>query len=167
MARLAEYMADLAELLGYKRSVHFVGLEPGSTEILHRIESEDVQKVERRLRDLDRHEAPPDVVKAFKSLDARLASDNAIGTLKGLESARGINFPGRERPKPLEYGAFRQQATLQGVLIRIGGRPFFDLRDWETPPSGDVGNTFSLCGRKFNALEGVPRAVRCRPTCII
>jgi hypothetical protein len=143
MARLAEYMGDLAELLGYKRSVHFVGLEGGSTEILHRVEPEDVPKVERRLRELDRNEAPPEVVKAFKSLDGRLASDNAVGSLKGLQSARVITFPGRDRPKPLEYGAFRQRSTLQGVLIRIGGR---DETAHATLQDGDV--YYSKCALK-------------------
>jgi hypothetical protein len=122
MARLAEYLGDLANLLGHKHSVHFVALEAGSTAIVHRVESEDVPKVEMRLKALDRNEATPDVVKAFKSLDAKLASDNAVGKLSGLQSARVIKFPGRDRPKPLEYGAFRQRATLQGVLIRIGGK---------------------------------------------
>jgi hypothetical protein len=122
MARLAEYMGDLAELLGYKPSVHFVGLEPGSTAIVHRVDTEDVPKVETRLRQLDRNEAPPDVMKAYRSLDSKLANDNAIGSLTGLQRHRVIKFPGRDRPKPLEYGAFRQRATLQGVLVRIGGR---------------------------------------------
>ena len=47
MARLAEYMSDLAVLFGNRENVHFVQLEPGSTTLLQRIEYEAVPKVKR------------------------------------------------------------------------------------------------------------------------
>lgn len=122
MARLAEYMADLANLLGYKHSVHFSRLEDGSTTLVHRVDSEDVPKVEDRIKTVKRGEGPPDVLKAFRSLDSKLAKDNAVGSLLDVGGAKIITFPGRDRPKPLEYGAFRQRAPLQGILVRIGGK---------------------------------------------
>ena len=33
-----------------------------------------------------------------------------------------IEFPGRNRPKPVRYGPFREVGTLDGRIIRIGGR---------------------------------------------
>ena len=46
-----------------------------------------------------------------------------------------IQFPGREQPPPLTFGAFNQPGVLDGVLIRIGGRDDtvpVHLRDGET-----------------------------------
>ena len=135
MSRLAEYLADLAQLMGYSKSVHFVRLEQGSTNIVHKVDAEDVPKVENRLRAVAQHDAPDDVMKAFRRLDARLASDNAVGALSGAEGTNVLSFPGRERPKPLEYGAFRQRSTIQGMLMRIGGR---DKTAHATIQDGDI-----------------------------
>ena len=48
MAKLAEYMSDLAALLGRENAVHFAGLEKGSTKLAVRVEFEDVPKVTMR-----------------------------------------------------------------------------------------------------------------------
>ena len=51
MARLAEYMGELARLLGRLDQVHFVRLEEGSTAL--------VQRVEPRLRPTSRNDSTP------------------------------------------------------------------------------------------------------------
>jgi hypothetical protein len=43
MSRLAEYMADLATLLGEQERVHFARLENGSTALVHTIECHSVK----------------------------------------------------------------------------------------------------------------------------
>ena len=48
MSRLAEYMADLAHLLGEAENVHFDHLETGSTVLVQHIEHEAVPKVKAR-----------------------------------------------------------------------------------------------------------------------
>ena len=122
MARLAEYMADLAMLLGEPERVHFERMEKGSAVLVQTIEEPAFPKVAERLRGVSTGDAPSDVLKAFQSLDRRLAQDNAVATLSGGEGADVIRFPGRERPKPLLYGSMRQQGSLDGTLIRIGGK---------------------------------------------
>jgi hypothetical protein len=122
MARLAQYMADLAALLGEPERVHFVRLEEGSAVLVQEVEDGAAPKVAARVASVGSEAAPPDVVKAFRSLDQRLALDNATGRLMAPDGAEVIRFPGRERPRPLAYGSFRQQGSLDGVLIRIGGR---------------------------------------------
>jgi hypothetical protein len=122
MARLAEYMTDLAALLGEPENVHFEHLEEGSTVLVQRIEEPAFPKVRARIRAVERGDAPADALKAFGNLDRRLAADNATGVLSGGETAEIIRFPGRDRPKPLDYGGFRQHGSLDGVLIRIGGK---------------------------------------------
>ena len=127
MAKLAQYMADFAALLGKEHAVHFDRLESGSTKIVSRIEFEDVPKVTTRLSEIRNGTAPKDVAKIVKEIDDQLANDNATGRVLFEESERGATaellfFPGRDRPKPQTYGPFSQEGHLDGVLFSITGR---------------------------------------------
>jgi hypothetical protein len=123
MARLAEYMQDIAALLGEKEHVHFVRLEEGSTTLVQKIDSESLPKVRARVTAINvaQGEGPEDALRAFKAIDRRLAEDNAVGHLYhgGTEI---IHFPGCEKARPLTFGAFNQPGSLDGVLIKLGGR---------------------------------------------
>lgn len=122
MARLAEYMAALAVLLGETERVHFARLEEGSTVLVQEIEAPAAPKVEERVKQVQLGGGPSDALRAFQDLDRKLAQDNATGALYTHQGAEIIRFPGRERSRPLAYGAFRQQGSLDGQLVRIGGR---------------------------------------------
>ncbi len=127
MAKLAEYMADFAALLGRDNAVHFDGLDKGSTKIKARIEFEDVPKVTTRLHEIRRGNPPKDAAKIFEQIDARLANDNAVGRIfveseDGAAPAELLAFPGRTRPKVQSYGPFTQDGHLDGVLISVGGK---------------------------------------------
>jgi hypothetical protein len=122
MARLAEYMADLAALFGEPERVHFARLEEGSAVLVQTIDGTAMPKVLARVRTVPGDDAPTDALKAFQNLDRRLAQDNAIATLTAPDGAEILRFPGRERPAPLTYRGFRQQGSLDGVLVSIGGR---------------------------------------------
>ena len=125
MARLAEYMADLAALLGTAESVHFVRLEGGSTTLIQSVEYEAIPKVQQRIHGVLTKESSPDAISAYARLDEMLAKDNATGELIELGDAptpRVLNFPGRERPKPMVYGPMTQEGSLDGVLIAVGGK---------------------------------------------
>ena len=127
LAKLAEYMADFAALLGKENAVHFAGLEQGSTKLAARVEFEDVPKVTARLHDIRRGNPPKDAAKVFAQIDARLANDNAVGRIfiegeKDTATAELLVFPGRDRPKAVSYGPFTQEGDLDGLLIAIGGK---------------------------------------------
>lgn len=122
MARLAEYMRELAVLLGEPERVHFDRLERGSAVLISKIDRTAAPKVVERLRGLRDGSAPEEVRKAFRQLDAMLAADNAIGRLEDQAGAEVIAFQGRQRPKPQVFGPFNQEGTLDGTLVRIGGR---------------------------------------------
>ena len=139
MARLAEYMGELARLLGKVDQVHFVRLEAGSTVLVQRVEPEAASDVKERLHALRQHNRPDDAAKAFTTLDRYLADDNATGLLQEGEGAEVLRFPGREAPAPLTFGAFNQTGVLDGVLIRIGGR------DDTVPAHLRDGDTIHLC----------------------
>lgn len=120
MWRLAEYMGELAQLLGEREHVHFERLEPGSAVLVSRVDVMAVPKVVTRMQKLRDGSAAEEVFKAFKRLDSMLESDNAIAQLIDAFGTEVIAFPGRNRPKPVIFGPFKQEGSLDGVLVRIG-----------------------------------------------
>ena len=122
MARLAEYMRELACLFGEPAHVHFARLEAGSAVLVSRVDAPAAPKVASRVLGLRDGSASEDVRRAYRLLDNMLERDNAVGRLLDDSGAEVIVFPGRTRPKPLTYGPFTQDGTLDGVLTRIGGR---------------------------------------------
>lgn len=122
MARLAEYLALLAQLMGHQKSIHFDRVGEGSAHLISRVEPQDAPKVERRLAAVLSDTPPTGTAKIFQAIDDLLAEDNAIGQLLGPEGAVVIPFPGRTRPKALTFPAFRQEGALDGQVVNIGGR---------------------------------------------
>jgi hypothetical protein len=111
MAKLADYMTDFAELLVKEHVVHFETVEPGSTQIVSRVEFEDVPKVKARLTEMRNGTAPKQLVQLMAQIDNHLANDNAIGRIMFVEEKSAelgvrvttelLAFPGRDRPKAL------------------------------------------------------------------
>ncbi|TWB75525.1 hypothetical protein FBZ87_104633 [Nitrospirillum amazonense] len=153
MARLAEYMAELAALLGNKDSVHFVRLDAGSVEMVHRVDPVDRPKVEARLGALRAGDGATDAVRAFRCLDDMLANDNAVGTLADAGAVL-IDFPGRTRPKPVDYGAFNEQGSLDGVLVKIGG--LADIVPVHLQEVGEAGQVHICQARRDLVREMAP-----------
>jgi hypothetical protein len=122
MARLAEYMAELAALLGEREHVHFSHLEPGSAILVSTVEPAAFPKVTDRVEKVARGDGPKDAMQAYRNLDAMLAKDDAVAELLAPGMSKIIAFPGRTRPKPMRYGPFREDGSLDGRIIRIGGR---------------------------------------------
>lgn len=121
MARLAEYMAQIAVLLGEPSNVHFMRIEPGSLALVQWIDVEAVPNVENRLAQLHRGNGPPDAVKAMKVINRKLQEDNASGVLSS-EEREILTFPGCRAAESWTFGAFSQQGSLDGIVVRVGGR---------------------------------------------
>lgn len=123
MARLAQYMQNLAALLGHEAAVHFDTLREGSTQLVSRIDHEDVPKVAAHLAGIKRGESTPEANKAQAEIDRLLAEDNATGFIyeDDDQGAEIIVFPGVTRPKPTTYGPFNQDGSLDGILISVSG----------------------------------------------
>jgi hypothetical protein len=124
MARLAEYMTQLAAMFGERERVHFDRLEAGSAVLVQRTEAVAYNKVTARLEAIRQERAPKDALAAFNRIDSMLADDNAVGQLTDEMTAASaviLQFPGRERPKALRYGPVLQNGTIEGVLVKIGG----------------------------------------------
>lgn len=123
MARLAEYMGNLAAMLGHEAGVHFDKLKTGSTKLVTRIDHEGVPKVRKHLELVKQGEGDPLAIKAHAEIDRLLAEDNATGAIyeDEDESAEIIAFPGATKPKPVTYGPFNQEGSLDGILVSVSG----------------------------------------------
>jgi hypothetical protein len=126
MARLAEYMADLAVMVGEREHVHFLEVREGSAALAYSVDHEAVPKTEARLRAVRNNDsqAEPEAVNAFCRIDRRLREDNAQAVLRerGNESAHLLVFPGATAAVSQHYGPFSEQAHLYGVPIMVGGK---------------------------------------------
>ncbi len=140
MARLAEYIADLARLLGHQEHVHFGRVESGSLALVPQVEQSYYPLVQERLRAANSAEGiPKDVVDAVESLNHRLAQDDATGSLRDDSGAEIIKFPGRDMPAPQTFGPFKQLCAFDGVLIRVGGK------DETVPVHLQAGDAIHIC----------------------
>ena len=121
MARLAEYMAELAAILGEEKSVHFLRIEAGSTSLVHKVEHEAIPKVEARALSVVRGEGPTEAKRSYRRVNKMLREDNAKAVLReGIRGAKILEFPGIEEAED-EYPSVNQPGSLSGVVIRVGG----------------------------------------------
>ena len=94
MARLAEYMAELARLFGEDEHVHFDRLEPGSTVLVQHVDGDAVAAVQERLSIAGDAHAPEDIAKPYRAIDRRLAEDGATASLRETDGTEVLFFPG-------------------------------------------------------------------------
>ena len=140
MARLAEYMADLADLFGHKEHVHFDRVAPGSLTLVQRVDGDHHDLIRARLDAAGAGvPVPDDAAKAIESLNKRLAQDDATGRLSDHSGAEVIPFPGRDLPHPRTFGPFTQRCSFDGMLIRVGGK------DDTVPVHLQAGDKIHIC----------------------
>ena len=121
MARLAEYVSDLAKIFGNNSSVHLGRIETGSTVPIVLVDWEAEPKVRERLKAIRNHEAPEEAQQAAKDVDRRLLQDNAKGVLIDPTGSKVLRFCGRENATKLEFGPSSQPGVFQGIPIKVGG----------------------------------------------
>jgi len=119
MLRLAEYMHQLAEILGEPEHVHFRRIAKGSVDIRHAVDHEAIPKVRERVARLRRGDGPSEAQKAYKATNKMLRDDNAVGRLK--VGAVILPFPGREESQE-EFAAIRQRGFIDGIITGVRGR---------------------------------------------
>jgi hypothetical protein len=119
MARLAEYLHQLAVMLGEPSAVHFVRLDAGSTVIIHKVEQEAVPKVRDRLTAVAQYQGARDAMRAYRATNRMLRADNGAAVLQAQTGAEIIRFPGIQ--EVTRFGSVTQQCSVDGEVIRIGG----------------------------------------------
>lgn len=121
MARMADYLAALADLIGHKQTTHFDRIEEGSARLIAHVDPQDRVKVAERL-DQGRGVLEGAVLRAIERIDNYLAEDNTTGQILDGQGAVVIPFPGITRPRPLAFPAFRQDGSIDGEVVSIGGK---------------------------------------------
>lgn len=127
MERLAKYLDVLAKLFGHTSSVHFDRVESGSTKPIMRVEKEDAPKVAHRIADINRGAAANDAMASFDELNELLRTDNAAGWLNRRPADSQVitlvlSFAGKGLPRPVRFGPFTEPASIDGELVKIGGK---------------------------------------------
>ena len=117
--RLAEYLAELADMLGDAEHLHLLKVETSSTVPVLRVDDEAVERVRQRAIDVQRGIAPVAIMQSYRRINLMLRKDKAKATLfEG--NAEIIPFPGNQEPNDLLNGVM-QRGTLDGQLEKIGG----------------------------------------------
>jgi hypothetical protein len=120
MERLGEYIREVAKLFGETDNVHFIRVEKGSLQILHKVEFEAVPKVEERITKARQEDGPAEPIQAIKTINRMLREDNGVGLLARKSGPTIIKFRGREE-KTIPLGVISQEGSLDGVVNVVGG----------------------------------------------
>jgi len=140
LGRLAAYLAELSKLLGEEPGVHFDRIERGSAVLVAWADEPVRPKLDDRLARVRVGDGPIDAAKALAKLNELLREDNAVGALQ-VGGAEIIPFPGRDLPRVETIGPVQQPTTIEGQLIRIGGKDrtvHFHLADRDRTWSGET-----------------------------
>lgn len=121
MERLAEYMGELARLLGHKEAVHFRAVEPGSAVLAYWLDEAEAPKVAARLAAVQAGEGPDKAMRAYRALNRKLAQDQATARVLDATGAVLVRFPGRQAVEAEAFGPFLQRGSLEGVVVKVGG----------------------------------------------
>lgn len=122
MARLAEYLTELATLYGYKDYVHFLRVDEGSAAPVVLIDEEEEVRILERVRKSPTVEGEPAAHRAYEALNHKLIEDNAVARIADFKGAKILAFPGKETAIPKVYGPFSEQGFVDGEIVRVGGK---------------------------------------------
>lgn len=117
MARLAEYMQQLAKMLGQEAFVHFQRVENNCTALVSKIDRRDIGKVGARVRAIRSQSAPADAMKAFGTINNMVGEDGTTAVLRE-RSATIIRFPGT-RPSQIQAFEVPDEGTVIGYLYML------------------------------------------------
>lgn len=121
LARLAQYLAQLADLIGEKDRVHFARLKEGSTIVAIRVDPEARVRSRQRIQEVRTADKDHPAYRPYRELNNMLREDDAEGAITA-EGAEIIRFPGRREVVAEIVGPFNKHTEVDGMLIRIGGR---------------------------------------------
>jgi hypothetical protein len=120
LGRLANYLAELAKVLGDDRAVHLIELQEGSTILVNKVDHEAIPKVFARAAAVKRGDAPRDAMDGYRNLNRMLEEDNGSGRLFQPTGAEILDFPGRLTEKPV-FSWVEERGEVDGEIARIGG----------------------------------------------
>lgn len=143
MDRLGEYLQALAQLLGEKANVHFTEVTTGCVALHAAIDPPAQACVADRVEEANSPAPPKDIAKAVEALDEMLRRDNATGSLRDDSDRVVIPFPGIDKKLSPTFGPIRQEGSLTGQVVRVGGKDAtipVHLRDGDSVLTGLTAN---------------------------
>lgn len=122
MARLVEYLKDLADIFGYEEHVHLMAVKDGSTQPVFWIHPEVASQAIFRMRAAQREEGDDRAVAAYRRINNRLITDNGRADVLdvGHADAKVIEFPGKSEAQR-RIRSLRENYSISGELRRVGG----------------------------------------------
>jgi hypothetical protein len=121
MARLADYLLELAVLCGSKKHVHFLRVETGSAPLVMEIDQEYEEKISERVRRASFNKGSKEAIRANMTLRAMLKEDRLWAEFKTDNGDIFASFPLVKTKKEETFGPFWQEGSLEGFVVRLGG----------------------------------------------
>src|SRR5947209_5200050 len=112
IARLAEYLKDLAGLLGTESDAHFIAVGEGSAELIHEVPEQNYQTAQSRVAAAAQGSGPAEAVRSYRDLRLKLRNDQKPAEMLNDKNGKVIEFPLPE-PTPT-FGPVTQPSSLQG-----------------------------------------------------
>lgn len=118
IGRLAEYLRQFANLVGPNSDVRFLKVGKGSAALENVVPEEKFIETRFRIVSAKVGAGPSEANKAFAGIRELLSEDGKTGRIKeGRHSL--LEFPRIEVP---QFPPVTEEGTLEGMLIKIGGR---------------------------------------------
>jgi len=121
MARLAEYLTELALLFGHKKHVHFLRVEQGSLPCVIEVEPKTEEAIYSRVKRAAASKGPRDAIRASSAIRAMLRRDHLSAELKNQDGDIVASYPLDKEPKQDTVGPFWEDGFLDGIVVRLGG----------------------------------------------
>ena len=125
IGRLAEYLKDLAAILGAQTDAHFIEVGDGSAELRHAVPEREYTTVHGRIVGAQRGDGPEDAIRGYRDLRAKLRQDQAPdkkpAVFADYSGKKIIVFPKAEAEQ-IGFGTISQPGALDGTIIKLGGR---------------------------------------------
>ena len=118
IGRLAEYLRNFAGLVGPSADVHLVAVKKGSTNLVSLTPETVFQGVTNRVQEAKRGVGPAEAMRGFAGLRHMFNEDHTTGRVK----AERRSIAEFKKVEPPQFGPVYEDAALEGMLIKIGGR---------------------------------------------
>jgi hypothetical protein len=121
LGRLVTYLEALKHLMGDEPGLHFLSVDPGSAQLKMIADAPINEKLRSRITGIETGEAPAEALKAKDTLNNLLRQDDSIADLN-VNGSNVLQFSGRDAPAPARIGPVIQRTSIEGMLIKIGGK---------------------------------------------
>lgn len=122
MRKLGEYISAYAKLLGNDKGVHLGSITESSTALEALTEPDFDDAVYKRVTSVSLGKADNDTQKSYDEINDMLKRDGATGYIEDDNKCVILPFPGRHGDLTLSYGPFDQEGSIDGEIIRVGGK---------------------------------------------